>query len=72
MKATLEQEDKRRIEGGGGHRVRLRSRIEWMEAMKQLGSGQSKLRMSGGSARFPGRATGFFLGGPVHVTLGLC
>ena len=45
IKATLEQEENRRRDGRD--RVRLRSRIDWMEARKQQGSEQSISRTSG-------------------------
>ena len=42
--------------------VSIESRIEWLEAKKQQGSGQSKLRTSGDLVGFQERSPGF-LGG---------
>ena len=65
MKETLEQERKRWKYGWS----QLGSRIEWLEAKKQQGTGQSKLRVSGDPVGFQERA-GVFLGESVHVMPG--
>ena len=55
VKATLEQDTKRWRDGW----YQLRSRIEWLEAKKQQGSCQHKLRTSGDLVGFQEREPGF-------------
>ena len=69
VKATLEQEENRQRDGG--NQVRLRSRIEWMEARKQSGSVTKQIEDEWGTGRYPGKGARFVLGKPVHVMLGL-
>ena len=66
VRATLEQDTKRWRDGW----CQLRSRIEWLEAKEQQGSGQSKLRTSGDLVVFREKGTRVFWVEPGHVMPG--